>query len=269
MNCERAAEMMPDYLDGALKPEDAKAIEAHLESCEDCRKEMALARDLMLLAADEASPNLRARFQHVLDAYEEGRAEGARLAPARAARGTWGAWDWLRSPIMAAACTAVVLALGFFGGRYMSNAGDAKSQAQLAAMQTQLANMQQLVVLSMLQEESAGERLQGVTLSKRDEQANPQILAALLHTLRYDNSVDVRLAALDALGRYSNHPQVREGLAVALDAQQSPLVQVQLIDMLVQARDRAVLGQLQKLEQDPSLDPTVRQRAHWAIGQLS
>ena len=41
---------------------------------------------------------------------------------------------------------------------------------------------------------------EGVSWSTREQQLNPQVLSALLHTLRYDPSVDVRLAALDARG---------------------------------------------------------------------
>src|SRR5207253_8403487 len=68
--------------------------------------------------------------------------------------------------------------------------------------------MKQMVVLSMLQQQSAGARLEGVTWSTRDQQLDPKVLSALLHTLRHDPSVDVRLAALDALSRHSAQPHV-------------------------------------------------------------
>src|SRR5438105_13192920 len=88
--------------------------------------------------------------------------------------------------------------------------------------------MKQMVVLSMLQQQSAGARLEGVTWSTRDQQLDPKVLSALLHTLRHDPSVDVRLAALDALSRHSAQPQVRTSVVNALQDQQSPLVQVAL-----------------------------------------
>ena len=90
-----------------------------------------------------------------------------------------------------------------------------------------------------------------------------------MHTLRYDGSVDVRLAALNALSRYGNQPTVRTGLREALQDRQSPLVQVALIDMLVEMRDSGAVQQLQKLRQDPGLNPTVRQRADWAMSRLN
>src|SRR5207302_8409401 len=94
------------------------------------------------------------------------------------------------------------------------------------------------------------------------------VLSALLHTLRHDPSVDVRLAALDALSRHSAQPQVRTSVVNALQDQQSPLVQVAFIDQLVEWHDREAAPHLEKLRQSPKLNPTVRQRADCAISNL-
>jgi hypothetical protein len=94
------------------------------------------------------------------------------------------------------------------------------------------------------------------------------VLSALLHTLRYDASVDVRLAALDALSRHARQPQVHKGILDSLQQEQSPLVQVALIDLLLEWRDRDAAQRLQQLEQSPNLNPTVRQRVEWAKSKL-
>jgi hypothetical protein len=54
-----------------------------------------------------------------------------------------------------------------------------------------------------------------------------------------------------------------------LQTQQSPLVQVALIDLMVELKDASVVQQLKKVEQDPNVNPTVRQRAEWGIRQLT
>jgi HEAT repeat protein len=100
-------------------------------------------------------------------------------------------------------------------------------------------------------------------------EADPEILAALLHTLRYDASVDVRLAALDALRHYGDQRQVRNGLVDALQRQQSPLVQIALIDLLVELRDSDAVQHLKTFERTPNLNPAVRQRLEWGVRQLS
>ena len=137
-------------------------------------------------------------------------------------------------------------------------------------MRSELTGMRQLVALSMLQQQSASQRLEGVTWTRGEERLDPQVLSALMRTLRYDPSVDVRLAALDALSRHANaQPQLRQNVVDALQEQQSPLMQVAVIDQLVEWRDRAAALPLEKLRQSPNLNPTVRQRADWAISKLN
>ncbi|HWG87176.1 MAG TPA: hypothetical protein VN679_05290, partial [Candidatus Acidoferrales bacterium] len=85
----------------------------------------------------------------------------------------------------------------------------------------------------------------------------------------YDSSVDVRLAALDVLSRYGNRPEVHQGLVEALQGQQSPLVQLSLIDVLVEQHSSGTADELKQLETNPKLDPSVRKRVQWGIQQLS
>src|SRR5229473_1318539 len=75
--------------------------------------------------------------------------------------------------------------------------------------------------------------------------------------------------ALDALSRHAGQPQVKKTVVDALQEQQSPLVQVALIDQLVEWRDAEAAPRLEKLRQTPNLNPTVRQRADWAISKLN
>ena len=119
-----------------------------------------------------------------------------------------------------------------------------------------------------LQQQSASERLQGVTFSSREDHLDPQVFGALLHTLRNDNSVDVRLAALDTLSRHANQPQIRKSVVAALQEQQSPMVQVALIDLLSEWRDPEAAQGLRNFQQIKNLNPTVRQRAEWAVSKL-
>jgi hypothetical protein len=54
----------------------------------------------------------------------------------------------------------------------------------------------------------------------------------------------------------------------ALQEQQSPLVQVALIDQLTEWRDPDATQRLRQFEQTPNLNPAVKQRAEWAIAKL-
>lgn len=273
MNCEKANELLPDYLQGSLDDASMKQMEAHVAQCAKCGEEAAMWTKLGAMPDVQPSPMLRARFDSMLETYQEGRWEKAHLTSERNKfQDLSHLLNWMRQPSMSAAWAAVLVIAAFLGGKYMDHGGNQQTN-EVAKIHQELTDMRQLVVLSMLQQQSASERLQAVSYSRNwsapQTAPDPKVLAALLHTLRYDQSVDVRLAALDALSRYGSRPDVRKGLIDALDGQQSPLVQVALIDALVDMHDSGAIQHLEQLKQNPKLDPSVRKRADWGVQQLS
>jgi Putative zinc-finger/HEAT repeats len=270
MRCEQIGELLPDYLQGSLNAEQDKLVEQHLEKCEDCRDEVMIATRLSRLPVEQPSPASRQRFEAMLHAYQTGR--GNRLAGLgrEPSDSPWSFRNWLRTPVGALAWSAALLVIGIFAGNYYAGMRSASNSAQnqIDLLRGELASTKQLVVLSMLQQQSASERLQGVSYTRADNQLDPQIMNALLHTLRSDNSVDVRLAALDALSRHAAQPQVHKGVMDSLQEQQSPLVQVALIDMMLEWRDPDVAQQLRNFQKTPNLNPVVKQRAEWALSKL-
>jgi hypothetical protein len=268
MKCEEIAELLPDYLQEGLEAEKKNIVERHLESCAECSDVAGLWKKLALIPDEQPSAASRQRFEAMLQAYQTGRGdEGLARRAADIGASFWSVFEWLRSPVGAVAWSIVLVALGTYLGLQL---GNAKTNSQdLAAMHTELTSMRQMVALSMLQQQSASQRLEGVTWTRREEHLDPQVLSALMHTLRYDQSVDVRLAALDALSRHAGQPQVKKTVVDALQEQQSPLVQVALIDQLVEWRDAEAAPGLEKLRQSANLNPTVRQRAEWAISKLN
>jgi HEAT repeat protein len=97
----------------------------------------------------------------------------------------------------------------------------------------------------------------------------PDVVAALIQAVDHDPNVNVRLAAIDALGKVSGQPQVRRSMTQSLTGQESPMVQAALIDYAVEARDSQALSTLRQLAARPDLNPAVRQRADQAMKQLT
>ena len=195
-------------------------------------------------------------------------ARAPRATSTESTKPSWNFIEWLRSPFGAVAWSAAVLLIGLFAGTQFSNRTKPAQSDEIASLHAEVTSMRQLVALSMMQQQSASERLQGVNWSTREDHLDPQVQVALLRTLRDDGSVDVRLAALDALSRHAGMPQVRKGVLEALQQQQSPLVQVALIDQLTEWRDPDAAQRLRILEQTPNLNPAVKQRAEWALAKL-
>jgi len=261
MICERVKEQIPEYLSGALEEQARIRLLGHLDSCNSCREEVAqldsVWRKLGLLEGVEPSPSLRPRFQEMLAAYQAGVAAVER--PQQASR------NWLTFPAWAAVACATVLVLGgVAAGRYFHS----PQTAEYSQLKGEIEGMRQLVTLSLLQQQSPGSRLRGVNYSYRIERPDPEIESALLYAVNHDSNVNVRLSALDALQKFAGSPAIGRALIDALPLQDSPLVQIGLIDLLVGRNEADATPVLQKLVKDPQSNPAVRQRAQWGLNKL-
>ena len=129
--------------------------------------------------------------------------------------------------------------------------------------------MRQMLTLSLMQQQSATERLRGVSGSAQIDQPGNEIVGALLDTLMHDPNVNVRLACVDALRRFSGQDQVRRGTIQALSETSYPLVQIALIDYMVETKDTGAADALRRLSEDAMVNEAVRGRAVWGLRQLS
>ena len=128
--------------------------------------------------------------------------------------------------------------------------------------------MRQLVTLSLLQQQSASDRLKGVTWSYRVEQSDTEVLSALLRTVNQDQNVNVRLAAVDALKNFADSPVTRKAIVQSILKQTSPMMQIALIDLVVDIHDKQATPALRTLLDKPDLDLNVKSRIQSAVQQL-
>ena len=163
-----------------------------------------------------------------------------------------------------------LLLVGVWTGRNLLGPAreNAPTTPEVAQLKGQVESLRQLVTLSMLEQQSPSARLEGVSYAYQMSQPDAQVEQALLHAVNHDGNVNVRLSAVDALQKYASDPNVRRALVDAVPVQDSPLVQVALIDLLVQLRERDSAPALRALARNASADDAVRQRATWAIQRL-
>ena len=263
MDCRDIERLLPDHFAGSLAADERRAVDEHLLACAACAEEVELWNALGNVPAEQPSPMLRRNFDLMLSAYQHGR-EQDRTPSVSPLSGSMG--SWFRHAFVPAAAALAVIVIAFLAGIYVERRGTDSSD--IAHLREELANTRQLVALSMLQQQSASDRLQGVSWTRRVD-GNPEIMTALLHTLRSDNSVDVRLAALDALRQYADQPNVRTGIEDSFRHQKSPLVQIAVVDLMVEIRDRAAVDRLRNFASTPNLDPAVKERIEWGVRQLN
>ena len=90
---------------------------------------------------------------------------------------------------------------------------------------------------------------------------------ALFDAMLSDPDVNVRLAALDALAPRASRADERPRLISAVARQDSPLVQLSLVDVLLESADPAAQRDLEQLLDNPNLDPVVRGYLRDRIGR--
>jgi hypothetical protein len=270
MKCDDIRDQLADYWTGALDETAKSEMQTHFASCPACRAEAetlsAIWKKLSAIPEERPGRALRARFEATLEAYMQGLRQAERGPSAREKLDKWLDGWWPRQPAFQFAFAMVFLGLGLLVGYSLTlNAG---RSGEVARLREEVRNTRQLVALSLMQQQSASERLKGVDYSYRIPQPDTQVLSALLHTVNYDQNVNVRLAALDALHQSAANQMVRRGLVESIDRQTSPMVQIALIDLLVEIRDKEAADSLKNLTQEAGLNPEVRERVQWALGQL-
>jgi hypothetical protein len=258
MRCEDISQQLPDYLAGRAEPAARAAIEQHLEGCAACLQETeglaSMWRDLGDLSAPAPdAPAMRTRFDAML---EQEQRNAARFKPRR--------FEW-NHPLVAGLAASLVLAIGVLLGRSTNDAPAAAPE--VTALHQELRDLRQMVTLSLMQQQSASERLRGVGFTSSLERPGDEIVAALLDTLKHDDNVNVRLASVDALKRFAERDVVRRATVDELNTN-AQLLQMALIDFVVETRDRDAIGTLRKISADPAANATVRTRAAWGIQNL-
>jgi hypothetical protein len=171
-------------------------------------------------------------------------------------------------PVWQVALAASLLIGGVFLGRYGAAIQPSAAAPEVAQLKGEVESLRQLVALSMLQQQSPSARLRGVSYSEAMTQPDRQVEEALLYAVNHDSNVNVRLSAVDALQKFAT-PDVIRAMVDAIPVQDSPLVQIALLDMLVQLNASSARPELTKLSQNAQVDEVVRQRAVWALQKLA
>ena len=258
MTCEDTTALLIDRFKGLATEDGERRLDEHLALCPECRATAEQVTRLWsdLGADDPGAPEhadvpterMRARFHAALAAYEaspEARPARWRFLPERFA-----------TAVPLATAATVLLALGVLIGHAWPSARD----RDVAELRAEVRS----VGLALLDHQSASERLLGVAWAERAG-SGPQVIAALLERVAEDPNPSVRLAAIEALRTRLDQPEVRAGLATALDSQDAPLLQVTLANALLETGDATYVAAVRRLHDRSELDPAVREYLDTAL----
>lgn len=256
MNKEKLESLLIDYIDGKLNSVDKHYVEQELlKNPKSFQLYEQLKEVIQLMNRKvpvDPSEKLRTSFDTLLQ-EEINNSENRKVF-------TLNPW-WYR--VAAAVAFLIVgVSLGFWISAYN------QKQAEIARAKAE--NEKTLRLVSMIEDkESAGQRILGVRAALEADKVNTDILNALIKSLNEDPNVNVRMASLEGLRKFYNEPLVRKALIASLEKQTDPVIQIALIQVLVEMKEKGAVKSLQEILKGEELIPAVKDEAEMGILVLS
>jgi len=269
-DCGQYQDKFTELVNNQLPEADKQSVEMHLAGCADCRQELADMWKLWDMMGEietpEPSAHLKVKFNAMLETYKESQAENI------------GLWTrikeqferlWQTQPQWPLSYSLVVflmcLGIGYW---FIRPAKIIEQDKQMAALTAQVHELKETMMLALLENPSASERIRGVSYTNDIKHADKEVIDALLATLNNDPNVNVRLSTLDALTHLANHPEVREGLIKSIAEQDSPLMQSAIADVMLKLQEKGSVKSFKEILKQKNLDSGVRDKIKQTITQL-
>jgi len=259
---EQYSKLVTAYLDGSITPEQERQLHKLLNTGEIRMQELEELEQIYAsmehLPAPEPGEKMRNRFYQML-AEEQNQTTDSVSEKVKALLASF--------QIRRMAAALGIFLAGMLIGNWQTPFNDYRQQ--LDRLTAEVSQMREVMMLSLLDNDSATERLKAVNISTEVKSADNRITEALLKTLNNDPNVNVRLAAIEALLHHASNPLAREGLVNAITVQESPIVQAALADAMLILQEKKSVEEFRKLLDRNSLDRSIRDKLQTTITALS
>ena len=255
MEQNQIQELILKYNEGVADPSEVKMIERLIEQGEITLDDLSVFKsmDEQLMNAKDPFPSLEMndKFYTMLDAEKGKLKKGFSFRLPE--------WNILLPRL---GFGAALIVIGFMVGNQLQSGPE---NPQVTVLTEEVRELKEMMMLSLLEKESASERLRAVSLTNDMSQVSDKVTKALFETLNHDPNVNVRLAALEALTPYVSQSDVRAGLIRSISFQDSPMVQVTLADLMVAIQEKKSVAELQKILNNDSTPRDVKNKIKKSI----
>jgi hypothetical protein len=257
MEKKQREELISKYNEGLADPSEIKLIEQLIESGEIDLTQLRELADLdnQIHKMESGAPSLKLDDQFYMALANEKKKQKGSLSFTF----SWG----LFYPRLAFA--AVLIFIGFSAGYFVQLPSENREVNQLTR---EVSELKEMMLLSLLEKESAAQRLKAVSLTSEMDQVSNKVTDALFATLNQDENVNVRLSALDALKVYSRDSLVRTKLIESIAIQDSPLVQIALAELMVTIQEKKSVDALKQVLQSDKTAKEVKTKISKSIEVL-
>lgn len=261
MEKNHVLDLIPEYLDGVLPAEAQKQVEQHLSQCPKCQKELEETRVLLSAFDKETvevpSDRLRSKFEEALEAEKENQAKVVLLPPKKNTH-------WANTVLKIAASIALLVASFQMGSIFQQR----KVTDSIALLKDETQQMKQTAMLSLMENQSASKRIQGVNYIDEFQNPDEAILKALANRLLHDENDNVRLTAFEALSKFTASDTVKNVFIEALGKEKNPSIQIGIIQVLAQIQEKKAVDPMKKLLEEEETQPFVKEQIKSALPNI-
>ncbi len=261
MDAEKMRSLMIDHIDGMLTGELGSYVENHISKNPEAKREYDQLKELITAIdkdeAIEVPGSGKADFSAMLEEKKKSVQQQSKTGHSRTLTFS------ISKNIYRIAAAVALLVLGYFGGRIINT-----NNKEMEALRLEMNETRELMMMSMMKESSASERMKGVLASYEIAEADDEILDVLIRTMNSDDNINVRVAAVEALGNFAANERVRKALIESLGNQKFPAVQLKLITLLVQLQEKRAVEPMQNIIHNNEVIPAVKDEAQYGIFKL-
>ena len=248
MKCSKIQEQLIDYLENSLSEVANSEVKNHVISCKNCAKEVEEMKSFLgvldTTKMETPSTNLRKNFDEML--AKEIAKESSKVIQLQPKT------DW--KSFLRVAASIVIVISAFLLGKYQSNPETTENNKE--------------AVLALLENTSASKRILAVNNAEEFSTQDTKIIEALINRLFFDENTNVRLAAAEALSKFSSETLVRDAFIKSLETDKNASVQIEVIQILSKIQEKRAIEPMQKLLEKEETPQFVKQQLQLNLSTL-
>lgn len=254
MEKNHITELLPDYLDNLLTKKQKQEVDLHLADCDSCSAELKEIKSIVEVFNNESmvapSDSVRTNFFEQLELEKQNNTKTISLDTSSIRRKN----NWPNSLIKIAASIALLVGVYFFGKQQQAES----LNAEIAQLTDESLAFKQTAILSLMGNQSASKRIQGVTFIEEFTEPDEAIVSALNDRMLHDENTNVRRTAVEVLSTFIASETVKNSFIKALKTEKDPGIQITIIQILGKIQEKKAAASMQYLLEQEDTQPYVK-----------
>lgn len=259
MDCKNTEKYTLDFIEGSLPQEEEKGFKKHITNCKNCKKNLddtiILLKSFNNIPTQKPSPKVSANFYKMLAEEKQLQTKVIPISKNKSIN--------YKTAFQIAASFLLLFSGYFFGTYKMQN-----TNKEIATLINETKQLKQNMMLAMIDNRSPSKRIKAVNFTEEIEKPDTKVLNALIDRLKFDSNINVRLAAVEALSKFTKIELVKTTLINTLTTEKNPSIQIEIIQILVKIQEKRALVPMQNLLDKPETPDFVKDQITSGISNL-